>query len=149
MKIQWIAASLFSLLPICTTSVSAQTAEDAFGTWKHPDNGSTVEMAKCGDGLCAKIVSITDDQKTDDKNPDPAHQKDPVVGLVIMKDAKKATANSWTGQLYNRANGGTYAGTLTVKSKDAIELSGCKAIVFCKTVTWTRAKDAAPAAVKP
>ena len=47
----------------------AQTAEDAFGTWRHPENGSFVEMYKCGENLCAKIVKVVDAQKTDDKNP--------------------------------------------------------------------------------
>lgn len=116
----------------------AQTAEDAFGVWRHPENGSHVEMYKCGAGLCAKIVKVVDEQKTDDKNPDAAKRSRPVVGLVIMSGAAKSGASDWKGQLYNRADGGTYSGTLTVKSKNAIDLTGCTAVVFCKTVTWTR-----------
>ena len=117
-----------------------QTADDAFGTWKHPENGSHVEMYKCGDALCAKIVKVTDGQKTDDKNPDAAKRNQPVVGLVIMQGAKRSGAKDWKGALYNRADGGTYAGTISVKSKDQIDLSGCTAVVICKTVTWSRVK---------
>jgi uncharacterized protein (DUF2147 family) len=127
-----------SLIGIAATMATAQTAEDAFGTWKHPDNGSHVEMYKCGEGLCAKIAKVVDGQTTDDKNPDAAKKSRPIVGLVIMSGAKKTGANEWKGQLYNRADGGTYAGTLTVKSKSAIDLSGCTAVVLCKTTTWTR-----------
>lgn len=119
---------------------SAQTAEDAFGVWRHPENGSHVEMYKCGGGLCAKIVKVVDAQKTDDKNPDAARRGRPVVGLVIMSGAKKTAANSWAGSIYNRADGGTYSGTITVKSKDALDLAGCTAIILCKTLTWTRVK---------
>lgn len=119
---------------------SAQTAEDAFGVWRHPENGSHVEMYKCGGGLCAKIVKVVDAQKTDDKNPDAARRSRPVVGLVIMSGAKKTAANSWAGSIYNRADGGTYSGTITVKSKDALDLAGCTAIILCKTLTWTRVK---------
>ena len=117
----------------------AQTAEDAFGVWENPENKSQTEFYKCG-GLCAKIVKVVDGQKTDDKNPDAAKRSRPIVGLVIMQGAKKAGPTSWSGQLYNRADGKTYAGTLTVKSRNAVELSGCVAVVFCKTTTFTRVK---------
>jgi len=118
----------------------AQSVEDAFGTWRHPENGSHVEMYKCGEGLCAKITKVTDGQKVDDKNPDTAKRGRPIIGLVIMQGAKKSGPKSWSGSLYNRADGGTYAGTITVKSRDQIDLSGCTAVVLCKTVTWSRVK---------
>lgn len=125
---------------VFATAAFAQTAEDAFGVWLNPENKSHTEFSKCGDGLCAKIVKVEDAQKTDDKNPDAAKRSRPVVGLMIMENAKKTGANTWAGSLYNRADGKSYAGTLTVKSKDAVDLSGCVAVVFCKTTTFTRVK---------
>lgn len=119
---------------------AAQTAEDAFGVWKHPENGSHVEIYKCGGGLCARIAKVNDGQKTDDKNPDAAKRNRPIVGLVIMSGAKKSGAASWSGSLYNRTDGKSYSGTITVRSKNALDLSGCTLAVFCKTVTWTRVK---------
>jgi len=127
-----------SLMALAANMAKAQSAEDAFGTWKHPDNGSHVEVYKCGDGLCAKIVKVVDGQKTDDKNTDAAKRTRPIVGLVIMSGAKKAGSSDWKGSLYNRADGGTYSGTLSVKSKNAMDLSGCTAVVLCKTTTWAR-----------
>jgi len=118
----------------------AQTAEDALGVWENPENKSHTEFYKCGDGVCGKIVKAVDGQKTDDKNPDPAKRNRPIVGLVILQGAKKTGPKSWSGQLYNRADGKTYSGTLTVKSKTAVDLSGCVAAVFCKTTTFTRVK---------
>ena len=118
----------------------AQAAEDAFGVWVNPENKSHTEFYKCGAGVCGKIVKVVDGQKTDDKNPDPAKRSRPIVGLVIMQGAKQAGPASWSGDLYNRADGKTYSGTLTVKSKTAVELSGCVALVFCKTVAFTRVK---------
>ncbi|HEY7553092.1 MAG TPA: DUF2147 domain-containing protein [Hyphomicrobiaceae bacterium] len=118
----------------------AQTAEDALGVWENPENKSHTEFYKCGDGVCGKIVKAVDGQKTDDKNPDPAKRSRPIVGLVIMQGAKKTGAATWSGQLYNRADGKTYSGTLTVKSKSAVELSGCVAAIFCKTTTFARVK---------
>lgn len=118
----------------------AQSAQDAFGTWQHPENGSHVEMYKCGEGLCAKITKVTDGQKTDDKNPDASKRDRPIVGLVIMSGAKKKGDNGWTGTLYNRADGASYSGTITVKGKDALDLTGCTAMILCKTATWKRVK---------
>jgi uncharacterized protein (DUF2147 family) len=118
----------------------AQSAEDAFGVWENPENKSHTQFYKCGDGVCGKIVKVVDGQKTDDKNPDPGKRSRPIEGLVIMQGAKKSGPAAWTGQLYNRADGKTYSGTLTVKSKTAVELSGCVAMVFCKTTTFRRVR---------
>ncbi len=138
MKSTAVALGAGTLL-LCTMAY-AQTAEDAFGIWLNPENQSHTEFYKCGDGLCAKIVKNVDGQKTDDKNPDAGKRSRPIVGLVIMSGAKKTGTASWTGKLYNRADGGTYSGTITVKSKDALDLAGCTAVVFCKTLTWSRVK---------
>ena len=116
----------------------AQTAEDAFGVWENPENKSHTEFYKCGDGVCGKIVKVVDGQKTDDKNPDAAKRNRPIVGLVIMEGAKKSGDNKWSGTLYNRADGKSYSGTITVKSKSTLDLSGCVALVVCRTTTWTR-----------
>jgi uncharacterized protein (DUF2147 family) len=121
-------------------AASAQTADDALGVWENPENHSHTEFYKCGDTVCGRIVRVVDGQKTDDKNPDPAKRSRPVVGLVIMQGAKRSGPLSWAGRLYNRADGKTYAGTLTVKSRDAVQLSGCVAAIFCKTVTFTRVR---------
>ena len=128
------------VLALACGPASAQSADDAFGLWLNPENGSNIEFYKCGgEGLCAKVTKVTDGQKTDDKNPDPAKRRQPIVGLVIMENAKKSGAK-WSGTLYTRENGKSYSGTITVKSKDAVDLSGCVAAVLCKTVTWTRIK---------
>ena len=134
----WAAA--FATVLVLGTAAYAQTAEDAFGVWLNPENGSHTEFYKCGDGVCGKIVKVTDGQKTDDKNPDAAKKSRPIVGLVTMQGAKKTGDNKWAGTLYNRADGKSYSGTLTVKSKTSVELSGCVAAVFCKTTAFSRVK---------
>ena len=131
-----ISASRLALV----AAAYAQAAQDAFGVWENPENKSHTEFYKCGAGVCAKIVRVVDGQKTDDKNPDPAKRGRPIVGLVIMQGAKQTGPATWTGVLYNRADGKSYSGTLTVKSKNAVELSGCVAVVFCKTTTFRRVK---------
>jgi uncharacterized protein (DUF2147 family) len=133
-----VATTLLLGLLMAGGPALAQTAEDAFGVWLNPENQSNVEFYRCGEGLCAKITKVSDGQKTDDKNPDAAKRNRPVVGLVIMEGAKKSGANTWTGTLYNRADGKSYSGTVTVKAKNSLDLSGCVALVVCRTTTWTR-----------
>jgi uncharacterized protein (DUF2147 family) len=133
-------AALFIIGVSACAPALAQTAEEAFGVWLNPENQSHVEMYRCGDGLCAKITKVTDPQKTDDKNPDAAKRGRPITGLVIMENAKKNGSNKWAGTLYNPTDGKSYTGTVTVKSKDALDLSGCMAVVLCKTTSWSRVK---------
>lgn len=134
------AGLVAACLALSVDAAWAQKAEDAFGTWLNPANGTHIQMYKCGAGLCAKIAKITDGQKTDDKNPDAAKRSQPIIGLVIMNEAKPTGGNTWQGSLYNREDGKSYSGTITVKNKDTLDLSGCVAVVLCKTVTWTRVK---------
>lgn len=133
---------VMAALALCVPGASAwaQSADDAFGLWLNPDNQSNVELYKCGGSLCAKITKNPDGQKTDDKNPDPAKRNRPIVGLVIMQDGKKTGPTKWSGSLYNRENGKTYSGSITVKSRNAIDLAGCVVVILCKTTTWTRLK---------
>ncbi len=119
----------------------AQKAEDAFGTWVHPDNGSHIRVSPCGGGLCATIVSVKDPSRTDDQNPNPKLRKRPVVGITIMSGAKKTGDKTWSGKLYNTLDGQTYNGTVTVVDKDHLKLQGCVlGGLICQGPTWTRLK---------
>jgi uncharacterized protein (DUF2147 family) len=136
-----------ALLALSLALVTAPAcAEEYIGTWLTQQADAHIRVAKCGKALCGTVTWLKDavDAKTgkppvDDKNPDPAKRTQPIVGLVIMENAKKS-GNKWSGTLYNRENGKSYSGSITVKSKDAVDLSGCVAAVLCRTVTWTRIK---------
>jgi uncharacterized protein (DUF2147 family) len=116
----------------------AETTEDVWGVWQNPENKSQTQFYACGEALCGKIVKVVDGQTTDDKNPDAAKRSRPIVGLVIMDGAKKTGPNTWSGTLYNRADGKSYSGTVKLKSKNELDLSGCVAVVLCKTTIFTR-----------
>jgi uncharacterized protein (DUF2147 family) len=121
--------------------VMAQAAEDAVGLWLNPENQSNVEFYKCGEGLCGKITKLaTGGAATDGKNAEADKRGRPIMGLVIMEGAKKSGPAKWSGNLYNPTDGKTYAGSVTVKAKDTLELSGCVALVLCRTTSWTRVK---------
>jgi uncharacterized protein (DUF2147 family) len=125
-------------LTMASGRASAQAAEDAFGVWLNPEDKSNIELHKCGEGLCARITKLADAHATDAKNPDVAKRNRAIVGLTIMEGAKKSGANKWSGTLYNPTDGKSYSGTITVKAKDTVDLSGCVALILCRTTTWTR-----------
>ncbi|HKJ62684.1 MAG TPA: DUF2147 domain-containing protein [Hyphomicrobiales bacterium] len=132
-----LAAAFVSALAIAPAM--AQKAEDAFGVWEHPDNGSHIRISKCGGGLCAKIIKVEDPSRTDVKNPNPAKRKRPIVGITIMSGAKKSGEATWSGKLYNTLDGETYNGTVTVLSKKKLKLQGCVlGGLICQGPTWTR-----------
>jgi uncharacterized protein (DUF2147 family) len=133
----FLAAAFVSAL--AAAPAAAQTAEDAFGVWEHPDNGSHIRVAKCNGGLCATIVKVKDPSRKDVHNPDPAKRDRPVEGITIMSGAEKTGEASWSGKLYNTQDGKTYSGTVTVLSKDQLKLEGCVlGGLVCQGPTWTR-----------
>ncbi|WP_088345557.1 MULTISPECIES: DUF2147 domain-containing protein [Rhodomicrobium] len=128
------------LLLICASGPSfAQSAEDALGVWENPENGSHIQIAKCGGGVCATVVKVKDPSRTDTQNPDPQLRKRPIKGIVIMNGATKSDAKTWSGKLYNTQDGQTYSGTLSVVDKNHVKLQGCvMGGLVCKGPTWNR-----------
>lgn len=132
-----LAAAFASALAFAPAA--AQQAEDAFGVWEHPDNGSHIRISKCGGGLCAKIIKVRDPSRTDIKNPDPAKRKRPIVGITIVKGAKKTGDATWSGKIYNTQDGQIYNGVLTVLSKNKLKLQGCVlGGLICQGPAWSR-----------
>ena len=126
-------------LALTPQTAAAQSAEDAVGTWRHPENGSHIRMYKCGSNLCGSIAKVKDGQKYDTKNPIQSKRKRSIIGMTILR-ARKTGAKKWSGSLYNRKDGKTYSGTVTVMSRNSLSLSGCAFGVFCKTATWSRVR---------
>lgn len=130
------AALLVGALP--AGMALAQTADDAVGIWEHPQNKSQMELYKCGENLCGKLVKTSDNQGTDQKNPRAELRSRPILNLMVIEGAKKSATNQWKGGLYNRTDGQTYAGTLTVTTPNLIDITGCASSNRCNTVKWTR-----------
>ena len=72
------------------------------------------------------------------------------VGTVILRDAKKATANEWRGKLYNVKDGKVYDGYISVKADGDLSVKGCILGVLCGGETWKRvAPSSAAVSTKP
>ncbi len=117
-------------------SALAQKAPDLSGLWQTETTGSTVRIARCGSGYCGTIAA-TAGSGIDAQNPDPALRTRKLVGVQIMQ-AGTPSGSGFEGSLYNPNDGKTYAGSITPKGPDTVEVAGCVLSVLCKRQTWRR-----------
>lgn len=128
-----------ALAPAMTALASARPP--IAGRWATDDGKVIMEIAPCGAAHCAKIARFLVAQPAggarDDKNPDKALRGRPLLGLNVMTGLKPDGA-AWKGKGYSPEEGRNFNATLT-PSGNKLTVKGCVA-VFCRTVTWTRAK---------
>ena len=114
------------------------------GVWLTQAGDARVKISKCGGGICGVIVGLkepiepaTGKPQVDDKNPNPALKKRPMIGLPLFSVMQPAAANKWSGQIYNADDGGTYASSISVAGPDTLRVEGCVG-ALCGGETWTR-----------
>lgn len=138
MKLPILAAAL-------ALSVSAPAfAQDVTGLWQTETNGGQVEIARCGNSLCGKLVS-SDHIKAnpgakDERNKDTSLRNRTLKNMQMLYDFTGGPTKWTGGKVYNADDGGIYSGTITMTSPNALKLKGCIVAPFCKTQTWTRVK---------
>ncbi|MEP6840017.1 MAG: DUF2147 domain-containing protein [Bradyrhizobium sp.] len=123
----------------------AQGAENATGTWLTQAGDARVRVSKCGSGICGVIVGLKDPidpatgkPQVDDKNPNPALKKRPMIGLPLFIGMHPTGPGKWSGQIYNADDGSTYASNVSVTGADTLKVEGCVG-ALCGGENWTRA----------
>lgn len=129
---------------LAATSAFAQGAAEPSGVWQTQAGDARVKISKCSGGICGVIVSLrepidpaTGKPQVDDKNPNPALKKRPMLGLPLFSAMQPVAANKWSGQIYNADDGGTYASSISVAGPDTLRVEGCVG-ALCGGETWTR-----------
>ena len=140
-------------LVLAAAAAPAAGPDDILGTWYNQEKDAQIEIFRCGDRYCGKIVWLRDPNypegskdgvpgtpKLDHHNPDPARVKDPVLGLQIVNAMRYDNDGRWTGgTVYDPKNGKTYKGKLTLVSPAQLDLRGYIGIsLIGRTTTWTR-----------
>jgi uncharacterized protein (DUF2147 family) len=127
---------------------TARSQSDPSGIWLTQAGDAQVHVHQCGGGICGKIVWLRDpiDKNTgrpqiDDKNPNPALARRPVMGMTIFSTMQPTAANRWSGRIYNADDGQTYAANLTLQSANVLEVQGCMG-ALCGAETWRKVSDA-------
>jgi uncharacterized protein (DUF2147 family) len=117
-------------------------AADVTGLWATPTNGGQVEIARCGNSLCGKLVTsdrIKEDPTVKDaKNKDQSQRGRTLKNLQMLYDFTGGPTKWTGGKVYNPDDGGTYSGTIEQLSDNKLKLKGCIVAPFCKTQVWNR-----------
>ncbi|MBN2638696.1 MAG: DUF2147 domain-containing protein [Bacteroidales bacterium] len=139
----------FMIMPLFSLQAQDIKANDIVGLWLTQDKDSHVEIYKEGDKYFGKIVWLKDpnDDKTgkpklDDKNPDPALQSRPVLGLNLLKDFVFDDDEWNDGKIYDPKSGKTYSCYMEFPdsdNKNRLKIRGYVGIsLLGRTVYWTR-----------
>jgi uncharacterized protein (DUF2147 family) len=135
------------------TVAHATGGDDILGVWINEEKDGKIEIFKCGEKYCGKIVwakepnypdgskeGMPGTPRLDHNNPDKSLRKTPILGLQIVHDFVFAGDNSWKkGKVYDPKNGRTYSGTLTLVSPTRLDLRGFIGFSFLgRTTVWTR-----------
>lgn len=117
-------------------------AADVTGLWATPSNGGQVEIARCGNSLCGKLVTSdpikADPGRKDAKNKDAAQRGRPLKNLQMLYDFTGGPTKWTGGKVYNPEDGGVYSGTIELLSDNELKLKGCIVAPLCKTQKWKR-----------
>ncbi len=149
-----VFAALLICYMIMAAAVCAADGDGIVGVWNNEERDSRIEIFKCGNKYCGKVVWMDEpvytdkdtdgrpgEPRVDTKNPDPALRSRPVQGLQILYGFTFAGGNRWTGgKVYDPKSGNTYSGNMTLVTRNQLHLRGYVGIsLFGRTATWTRA----------
>jgi uncharacterized protein (DUF2147 family) len=144
-----MACRLGFVLAILTALLGAPTAKaqaggEVTGIWLTQAGDARVHVSKCGAGICGVIVWLRDPinattgkPEVDDKNPNPALARRPMIGLRLFSGMRPVGPNKWSGQIYNADDGNTYASSISVAGPDSLRVEGCVG-ALCGGETWSR-----------
>ena len=105
----------------------AQSAGDPSGIWLTQAGDARVRVSKCGGGICGVVVWLreptdpaTGKPPVDDKNPNPALKRRPMIGLPLFSGMQATGPGKWSGQIYNADDGSTYASNVSVTGPECL-----------------------------
>lgn len=133
-------ATLAALL----TAAPAKAGGGPDGIWLTQAGDAKVRVSRCGGGICGVVVWLkepidpaTGKPQVDDKNPNQALAKRPIIGLSLFSAMRPVGPNQWSGQIYNADDGKVYASKVSVAGPATLKVEGCVG-VFCGGEEWTR-----------
>ncbi|MBD1386665.1 DUF2147 domain-containing protein [Mucilaginibacter rigui] len=141
-----IGTLISGLCFLFTLSVGAQTTKTAItGTWLNQEKAAKIEIYQQGDQFFGKIVWLKEPDengkpKTDIKNPDKARHKDPIIGLVMLKNVEFDGRSTWKGgTIYDSRSGKTYSCYLTLQADKSLKVRSYVGVsLFGQSTVWTR-----------
>lgn len=138
-----IAIAVLMVL-LAAAPVQAQSAASPDGIWLTQAGDAKVRVSRCGAGICGVVVwlkepidPLTGKPQVDDKNPNPALTRRPIIGLSLFSGMRPSGPNRWSGQIYNADDGKTYASNISVEGPGTLKVEGCVG-TLCGGEEWSR-----------
>jgi len=135
---------LLPALIAASTLLSATTAfaADITGVWATPSDNGRVQIYRCGDGICGKLVDAdqirTNPNQTDYYNKNASQRGRKVKGLVLFAGYTGGPSEWKGGQIYDPKTGDTgRSGKIKMTSGDSLDVKGCLGPI-CRTQHWKR-----------
>lgn len=135
------AISFLAFSVLLTAPVAGQ-ARDITGLWNTGSEGGRVEIYRCGDAYCGKVVDAArlrvDPDLRDVRNSDPALRSRKLKGLVVLRNFTGGPRKWSGGPVYDPESGdGANSGYLELLPNGKLKVQGCIA-VFCRSKVWSR-----------
>ena len=134
-------AALMAVTPARAQSAAAGSPD---GIWLTQAGDAKIRVSRCSGGICGVVVwlkepidPLTGKPQVDDKNPNPALAKRPIIGLSLFSGMRTAGPSQWSGQIYNADDGKTYASKISVTGPATLKVEGCVG-ALCGGETWSR-----------
>ena len=144
----FINLALSLIFIFSTLAVSAAEGDHLLGLWFNQEKDAKIEIYKCGDKFCGKIVWLEEPNeedgtpKIDDENPDEDLQSRPIMGLNILADFVYVENDTWEdGEIYDPKSGKTYSCYMKLETEKKLKVRGYIGFsLIGKTNYWTRAE---------
>ncbi len=138
---------IFLAAPAC-----AAGPDEVLGQWKTVGDRSRIELYRCGEKICGKVAWLREPRftssedgpvgkvKIDWRNPEPALQKRPILGLQVIEGMTYVEDNRWEGgACYDPESGRTYKCKMKFVSPDKLDMRGYIGFsLLGRTYTLTR-----------
>jgi uncharacterized protein (DUF2147 family) len=129
--------NLFATIILTATTAFGAGPSNILGPWKTDGGDSQLELYKCGEKICGKIIWLkvpnyidskdgpVGKTKVDRKNPVPALRNRPILGLQVMKGLTAKGGNRWeNGICYDPESGKSYKCKMQLIAPDRLKLRG-------------------------
>ena len=119
-RLHWPArcAALFVFV-LAAPVVSAAPSRSVQGNWLTGNGHGVVQIARCGAGLCGRIVGI--DRAAGEPMPTDVRGR-PQCGLIIIAADKADPDGTWHGQITDPRDGHSYRARMSVDERGDLRL---------------------------
>ena len=125
-----IAASAAVAFP---ASASAQDA--IYGVWRNPKNSVHIDIQKCGEYLCGRVVWANAHAREDARNGGTKE----LIGSQLLRNFQPGKGGAWKGKVFVPDLNVTVSGTAELVDANTLRARGCVfAGIGCKSQNWKR-----------